>query len=319
MGAFLTDWLDRIEGSVRPATIERYRGLTRTHLMPRLGSMRLTALAPSDVERLMRSMVAADGLSPRTALHARAVLRTALKDGERRGLLNRNVAALARAPRAPQRQVRVLTPEQVTDLLRRIEGDPLQPLVTFAIGMGARLGECLALRWSDLADDFTSVTFRYSLHRGALAELKTERSRRTLPVPRYVQAALRRQQVLQESERRLYEHRWQDGDFVFTTSIGTPLDQTNVGHAFRRLLDRVGFPRMRFHDLRHQSASLLLASGADLRTVMGWLGHSQIGITANLYTHLLPQVKEDAAERMDRLFEQVEPAFRRLTRAGPAT
>lgn len=80
-----------------------------------------------------------------------------------------------------------------------------------------------------------------------------------------------------------------------------------MGHAWRRLLDRVGIARMRFHDLRHQSASLLLASGADLRTVMGWLGHSQIGITANLYTHLLPQVKEDAAERMDRLFEQPEP------------
>jgi integrase len=288
---YLIDWLGAKQ-RIRVTTALRYDGLARRHLLPRLGRVRLTDLAPSDVERMMRSMVE-EGLSPRTAMHARGVLRTALHDAQRDGLLARNVAALARPIGVPERKVQVLSPDQVRDLLARIDADPLAPLVAFAIGTGGRLGEALALRWQDVADDYSTVAFTHGVYRGQLVPLKTEKSRRTLPLPRLVQAALKRQ--------RLRATPSPDG-FVFTSNAGTPQDQTNVGHQWRRLQASIGWESpLRFHDLRHQSASLLLAGGADLRTVMGWLGHSQITLTANTYAHLLPQVKVDAAERMDAL------------------
>jgi integrase len=119
------------------------------------------------------------------------------------------------------RRVRVLDPVQVNDLLARIDADPLAPLVTFLVSTGTRLGEALALRWEDVAEDYSTVTLRHGIWNGRLVPLKTDKSRRTLPLPRIAQAALKRQ--------RLQGVASTDG-FVFTSSTGTPMIQTNVGH-----------------------------------------------------------------------------------------
>ena len=288
VAGWLTAWLAGKD--VRPTTALRYEGLVRKHLIPRLGRHRLVDLAPSHVEQMMRAIVA-EGLSTRTAMHARGVLRTALHDAEREGKVARNVASLARPLKVEGRRVRVLAPDQVKDLLARIDGDPLAPLVAFLVGTGARLGEALALRWQDVAEDYSEIRLEHGLYRGGLVPLKTDKSRRTLPLPRLVQAALKRQR-LQGMPSPV--------GFVFTSSAGTPMIQTNVGHQWRRLQAQIGWePAIRLHDLRHGAASLMIASGADLRTVMGVLGHSQIRLTADTYGHLLPQVLAEAAARMD--------------------
>jgi integrase len=132
-------------------------------------------------------------------------------------------------------------------------------------------------------------------------EPKTARSRRTIALPGSIVAQLRAHRLRQLEERLWAGSRWREHGLVFSTTIGTPLDGTNVTHRLQRLLAEAGLPRMRFHDLRHAAASLLLAQGVSPRVVMEILGHSQIGLTMNTYAHVIPSLQQDAADLMDRL------------------
>lgn len=167
------------------------------------------------------------------------------------------------------------------------------------------------MRWSDVDLDVGTVTVRYTLQRVdgqlTLVEPKTVRGRRTIPLPPSVAVELRAHRTRQKEERLWMGSRWRDADFVFTTTIGTPLDGTNVTHRFQVLLREAGLPRYRFHDLRHTAASLMLRQGVPARVVMETLGHSQINLTLNTYSHVMPALMGDAAARMDALLTGVAP------------
>jgi integrase len=140
-----------------------------------------------------------------------------------------------------------------------------------------------------------------------LVEPKTERSRRTLVMPPMIAAALRDHRERQDRERAAAGQRWTEGGLVFTTPIGTPLDGTALTKSFHKLLETAGLPQRRFHDLRHSTATLLLVQGVSPRVVMDLLGHSQIGLTMNTYSHVIPDLRRDAAHRMQDLLEEREP------------
>lgn len=171
--------------------------------------------------------------------------------------------------------------------------------------LGLRQGELLGLRWEDIDSDTGNLSVRQTLQRqpgeARFGAPKTERSRRTLALPAITAAALRSHRVRQVQDRLLAGSRWREHGLVFATRIGTPLDPSDVTHSFQRVLARLGLPRLRFHDARHTFASLLLADGAHPRVVMEILGHSQIGLTMNTYSHVIPALKRDAADQIDRL------------------
>jgi integrase len=175
-----------------------------------------------------------------------------------------------------------------------------------ALACGLRQGEALGLRWRDVDLDAGTRTKRVQLQRigkeRVLVEPKAERSRRALDVPAICVAALRRHRVRQAEERLAAGAEWEDWGLVFTTRRGTPLDGSNVAHSFHRELEKAGIHRhQRFPDLRHTCASFLLLQGISPRVVMELLGHSQIGMTMNLFTHVMPSSKRDAADRMHEL------------------
>ena len=152
--------------------------------------------------------------------------------------------------------------------------------------------------------DAAQLTVRYSLHRSGgavvLSEPKTRRSRRTVTLPAFAVTALRRQRDwFQAQDRLLAAEAWQDGSYVFTTRIGTPMHSGDVTRALQRLLAAAELPRMRFHDLRHGAATLLLAQGVHPRVVMETLGHSTIAVTMNVYSHVVPALQREAADRLD--------------------
>ncbi len=303
---FLDRWLaDVVKPSVRPKTYHSYAQLVRLHLKPALGRHQLAKLLPQHVQGMMNDKLAA-GLSPRTVQYLRAVLRRALGQALKWGLVARNVATLVDPPRSERHEMQALNPSQAGQFLEAARGDRLEALYRVALSLGLRQGEILGLRWEDVDFDAGTMRVRVQLQRidgkPRLVDLKTVKSRRTVALPAALVMALKAHRMHQLEERLLAGGRWQDWGLVFTSTIGTPLDARNLTTRYKALLKRAGLPDVRFHDLRHSCASLLIAQGVPPRVVMEILGHSQISLTLNTYTHVLLDAQRQAADVMDRLF-----------------
>jgi integrase len=305
VGAFLDRWLvDVAKPTVRPKTYASYAQLVRLHLKPALGHHQLAKLSPQHVQAMMNAKSAA-GLSPRTVQYLRAILRRALGQALKWGLVSRNVATLVDPPRSQRQDVTPLSPLQARAFLTAAEGDRLEALYSVAIALGLRQGEALGLRWDDVDLDAGMLKVRHALQRidGTLqlVEPKTKRSKRTIPMPPTIVTALREHRVRQLEERLIAGPRWQEHNLVFPSTIGTPADARNIVRRFHAILDQAGLPSMRFHDLRHTCASLLLAQHVPPRVVMETLGHSQIALTMDTYSHVMPVMQREAANLMDQL------------------
>lgn len=301
-GQFLEAWLkDTVRPTLAAKTHADYSDTFMRHIEPHIGRVPLARLTPQDVQRMIAAV--AKATSPQMALRARRTLRTALTRAVKWGYITRNVAGLTDAPKTPHREMTALDPAQARELLKAVQGDRLEALYTVALALGLRQGEALGLRWQDVDMESRTLTVRNQLQRvdgkPTLVEPKTARSRRTLTLPTLAVDALRRHRVRQLEERLWAGSRWQEGGFVFTSTIGTPVDKPNLQKQFREHVTKAGLPPIRFHDLRHSAASLLAAQGATARDVMETLGHTQIATTMNLYTHVFTERKTELAAMMD--------------------
>jgi integrase len=264
----------------------------------------LAKLTPQHVHSLVTKKVREGRLSPRTIQYMHSVLRAALNQAVRWRMVHYNAAAMVSTPRVTHREVPALTPADARLLLDAARGDRLEALYSVALALGLRQGEALGLKWADVNLETGVLRVRRASqrvpHQGTqLVEPKTERSRRTLVMPPIVINALCAHRGRQAVERLAAGQRWVDLDLVFPSERGTLADGPNVTHRFHKLLKRAELPPMRFHDLRHACASLLLVQGVHPRVVMETLGHSQISLTMNTYSHVLPALQREAADRME--------------------
>jgi len=302
VGQYLASWLDAVRPSLRPRTFSRYEQYIRLHAVPELGRLPLARLSPQHLQRLYASRLAA-GLSPTTVGHLHAVLHRALAQATRWGLVVRNVASLATRPRAQRQEMVTFSPEQAGSFLEAAQGDRYAALYTLALTTGMRQGELLALRWRDLDLEARTVQVRATLQRTrdgfAFTEPKTTSSRRQVALTRAAVDALRRHRARQ-LEERLAAIAWEDNGLVFANEVGRPVEATNLlRRSFHPLLERAGLPHIRFHDLRHTAATLLLAQGMHPKIVAEMLGHSAIAVTLDLYSHVTPTMQRQAADAMD--------------------
>lgn len=304
VGEFLDYWLDTMRnlGSVRQTTWMSYESLTRVHLKPGLGKLPLAKLQPAHVQQFMAAEVEA-GVSPRSIRYGRVVLRAALGQAMKMGLVTRNVAALTTPPKVASRRVaKPLTPDEARRFVDGLDGEPLKVLHIAMLSLGLRQGEALGLRWTDVDLERGVIHVRAQLtrldHEYRLDELKTDRSRRDLPLSDYL-VHLFREHRARQSEERLAAGKWgNDWQLVFTAPGGRPLNAPTVDRQFQRALERLGIEKRRHYDLRHTTASLLIDQGAELRDVMEQLGHSQIALTANTYGHIFLERKKKLAATM---------------------
>ena len=210
--------------------------------------------------------------------------------------------------------------DEARRLLAAAAGDRLEAFYSVALAVGLRRGEALGLTWSDLDLQKGILTVRQALQRTGgklkLSETKSASSRRTVPLPVFAIEALKRHRERQRTEREFAGDRWKESGLVFCTSIGTPMEPRNLTRHFHGILQVAKLPRRRLHDLRHTSASLLLAQGATLHEVKEILGHSQISLTANLYGHGYVEVMRSAVSRMDSVLAPPNPLAPSLAPSG---
>jgi integrase len=289
----------------KPLTAVRYRQLC-ARLTRSLGAIRLTALVPQDASAMM-SQMAREGAAPRTIAITRAALRAALTDAERWGMLNRNVARLTDAPLVPRPAPKTMDPAKVTEMLAAFAGTELENLVTLALWSGCRQSALLGLRWADISIERKELSVTGALQRldgvTTRVETKTGASLRTLSLSGPAVAALTAEATRQQDLRTDAGRRWsppQMPDLVFTDRYGAPMVGSTVTSKFQRQLRTAGLEPLRCHHLRHLCGSLLWASGVDLATVSHILGHGSVAITASTYAGILPSLKSDVTERLER-------------------
>lgn len=311
VGEWLTTYLEQVaKPKIRPRTFDRYRSDIERHILPAIGRHRLDKLRPAHLLALYNTK-AAEGLSGSSVRHIHAVIRRALNVAVKWQLITGNPATLVDAPQAGQHEITPLSATDARRLIRATHGDRMAARWLIGLALGLRQGEALGLWWDDIDLDTGLLRVRRSLqrqHGGGLVftEPKTHRSKRTIPLPAPLVKALRQHLVGQEKERITAGSLWQGSSCVFTTLIGTPTDPRNDFRQFKKLLARADLPSVRVHDLRHTAASLLLAQNVPARVVMEILGHSQIALTMNTYSHVAPEVSREAADRIGRMLWQDE-------------
>lgn len=306
---FLENWLEEtVKRQVRVRTYTKYVQDVNHHIVPALGRLQLSKLTPDHVQKMLNHL-SDNGLSYNSVRNVRAALRCALNQALRYGYVVRNVATLVDIPGDVTFKPQPLTYEQAQQLLVDAKGDRLEALFRIALGLGPRKGEILGLRWEDV--DLIGATLRISgslqrqnghLERSAT---KTEASVRTIALPPRLVKALTQHRERQEAERKTAAN-WTESGMVFTSRIGTPLSPESLTENFKALLEKAGLPKsIRFHDLRHTCATLMIKQSIHPRVVMEILGHSQISTTMNTYGHVLPEVQRDAVNVLDELFTEV--------------
>ena len=289
---------------LRARTHHDYSYVVEQYIKPELGRFKLSALRANNV-RKSYNQLAERGLGSQVIRQAHAVLHTALERARKDKLIAVNPATTAKEDALPRREKKErewLKPNHARRFLEAAAGDRFGALWHLMITGGLRPAEGLGLKWQDIEGEGVHVR-RSLIERGAeemhFAEPKTERSRRYVTLPASTMAALDAHRKKQVKERLKAGDKWECKDLIFATRTGGPLQQRNVRRNFKRVLKTAELPPMRIYDLRHTTASLLLASGENIKTISERLGHSDVSLTLSVYSHLLNTAQRSAADKME--------------------
>ncbi|MBW1599008.1 tyrosine recombinase XerC [Streptomyces sp. JJ38] len=307
LSEWLPYWLDNvIKPRRKRTTYAKYEIHVRLYLVPMLGAKRLESLSVGEVRRFLARLE--KQTTAATARESHKVLRSALTAACREELITRNVVTLVEPPSVDSRDLSPWSLDETLAFLAAARGDALYAAFVLAIALGFRRGEIVGLRWEDVDLDKREIRVRKQRQRvgGELYEddPKGRRRRQTLPLPAICVAPLRWQRMRQAALRERAGADWQESGHVFTTRTGRPVEPRNVYRSFTRVAKDAGLRVIRLHDARHGCATLLTAAGVAPRVVMEILGHSQIAITMNTYTHVVQDTQREAVSHMDRLLRK---------------
>ncbi len=303
---YLDRWMkDSVRGTVRLSTVERHEINVRVHINPTLGQVKLKSLTPAHVRALHREKLDA-GSSPATVRKIHSTLHKALAQAVADGLLPRN-AADVKAPRPAPDEMRPLSEAEARAFLEAASDERSEALYVLAITTGLRRGELLGLRWDDADLEKGTLRVGRSLVREGgrytLGDTKTKRGRRQVNLTPRTVNALKAHRKRQLEERVSLAGLYEDQGLIFATSAGTPIQPENlVKRSFKPLLKKAGLPEIRFHDLRHTCATLLLGRGVHPKIVQELLGHATIAMTLDTYSHYLPSMGDQASGAMGDAF-----------------
>jgi integrase len=304
VGRYLTDWLTA-KRSLRPTTRRNYTGHLERYLIPGLGGVRLQELRPDHIDVLYEEMLTGklgDTASEATVQHVHRTLRSALNTAVRRRLIGWSPAEHIELPQHRRPKTQVWSPPDIARFLEATKDDQFGPVFRLILFTGLRRGEALGLHWTHVDLERRHLVIEWQVvNAGRGPELgapKTRSGQRVVAIDPSTASLLQRVRDMQRAERAAVGATWDPTGLVFTRQNGSMMRPDSVSAAFVRASERAGVPRIRLHDLRHTHASLALAAGVDMKVVSDRLGHSTTTITADLYTHVIPQVAREAADRI---------------------
>jgi integrase len=307
LGEYLPQWLENVyKPTVRRSSYEQHRYMSEGHIIPSLGAIYLHQLTPQHLQAFYARKLQ-EGLKPRSIAVLHAIIHSALENAVKWNLVSRNVASLVSKPRVERYEVHPLTPTQAQVLINAAKETSLEALLTLAVTTGMRRGELLGLHWEDvdLRSGFLHVRRTLSHFSGSgfvEGDPKTKSSRRKVLLPTIAIEALKAHRSRQEQAKAQAGEKWREHHLVFCTAVGNYLHAEIVRRHFHDLLKKAGLPPMRFHDLRHSAATILLIMGVHSKVVQELLGHSTITMTIDTYSHLLPSLQQEAVEKMNDVF-----------------
>lgn len=309
VGEWVSIWLaEYAKPKVRTTTWESYESTVRNHIIPDLGKILLRDLSPDMVQRLYNRKMEGGrtdgkgGLSSTSVGYIHAVLSGALKRAMRNGIVSRNVTELIDKPRKVRKEILPLTLDELRRFIVYIKGTNYYAAFLLECYTGLRRGELLALRWKDIDFDNRCLAVRQGLVRTkqglSFNRPKTDASRRSIPLNDNIVAELKSHRVRQAEERLAMGSAYESKDLIFCNHTGKPLDPRSFTKNFQGLLEKAGLPKVRFHDMRHTHATLLIKMGENPKVVQERLGHSTTRMTLDTYSHVLPGMQEEATKRL---------------------
>lgn len=296
----LEEWLKTVaKPTLRLSTYMRYEGIIRLHIYPYIGGMKLNHLQSAHLQKLY-AILERDSRKPRTIQMVHVILNRALNNAVRLKLILSNPCELVTKPKAPKKAMKFWDKDQLKKFLKLAENDRLYALYVLAITCGLRLGELFGLKWSDLnVKSSTLAVQRIVLELSGkihIGEPKTAKGKRNIFLTNFAIDALLEHRKKMNAEGL-------DSEWIFCDTLGKPLRKTNFRkRSFLKLISQSKLPSLRFHDLRHSAATLLFSQGVHPKIVQELLGHAQISITLDTYSHVLPSLMQESATKLDAIF-----------------
>lgn len=315
VGEWLNIWVSEYLGGVKPRTVDSYKAIVNTHLLPGLGAIKLDALAPHTVQSFYNSLSAPNknrsALSPKTIKNVHGILHKALQQAMANGYIKTNATDPCILPKITRKEISPLDESQISAFLQAIKGHRYESLFITALFTGMRESEVCGLMWDcvDLNSGVITINKQLQKVRGSggeyvLAPTKNGKSR-TITVAGFVVKVLAGVKRKQLENRLRYGECWEDSGFVFTDDLGLHLKQQTVYLDFKKIMQEIGSPGTRFHDLRHSYAVAAIRSGDDIKTVQENLGHATAAFTLDVYGHVTEKMKQESADRMDQFIKAV--------------
>ncbi len=313
LGDFIQQWLEIHKSTLAPKTGLQYEHLIQNYIVPQLGKIKLRELNLNRIEAHYLALQKS-GASARTIRYVHAILRKCLNDAARRGYLGYNPTQGAILPRIEQKEMVFLDEGEVLQFLITIQESPHNALYTLAIKTGMRKGELLALKWTDLNWQRGTIRVQRQVQRIKEQGLvfrppKTRAGRRTIQLGEKTLETLQEQLERCKLLKSAASDSWKENNLIFPSTVGTPLGGSNISKDFKAQLKKAGVKDIRFHDLRHTAASLMLNNGVPVIVVSKILGHSKTSTTLDIYGHLIPVMQEQAARVMDEIVTPISVDF----------
>ena len=316
---YLNYWLFKYKiNEVKPSTITRYEGIIRNYIKPyAIGKIKLKSIRAAAIQSLYNSLIEEGKTTSSNIGTINKVLKSAFTQAIKEGYMLRNYCQFVSIPKKHKNtDIVYLSLEEQKSFINACSGVRLESLFLFALGTGLRVGELLALDWSDISFENANVMVNKSLRQEKVFKSdgsssydtliqspKTESSNRLVPIPKNILVKLKEYKIAQNKKRLSTGELYYESNLVFTTPIGTPINQSNLRKSYNRILDKANIDRLKFHSLRHTYATRLFEQNVQIKTVQVLLGHSDITTTMNIYTHVTEEVKNDAIDKINAIFD----------------